>query len=90
MKDIHGLGESPGWTSNTEKSIEDVTGQNLDWFFKQWLYEAGYPKYDVKWNYTQRNKSVIIKIEQVQNGNLFKMPVKIKIDKEEHIILVEE
>jgi hypothetical protein len=25
MKDIHGLGESPGWTSNAEKSIEDVS-----------------------------------------------------------------
>ena len=77
-------------TQDLKKSIEDVTGQNLDWFFKQWLYEAGYPKYDVKWNYTQRNKSVKIKIEQVQNGNLFKMPVKIKIDKEDHIIWIED
>ena len=77
-------------TQDLKKSIEDVTGQNLDWFFKQWLYEAGYPKYDVKWNYTQRNKSVKIKIEQTQDGNLFKMPVKIKIDKEDHIIWVED
>ena len=38
----------------------------------------------------QSYKSVKIKIEQVQNGNLFKMPVKIKIDKEDHIIWVED
>ena len=24
MKDIHGLGESPGWVSSAEKSIDDV------------------------------------------------------------------
>ena len=77
-------------TQDLKKSIEDVTGQNLDWFFRQWLYEAGYPKYDVKWNYTQRNRSVKIKIKQVQNGNLFKMPVKIRIDEQDHIVWVED
>lgn len=77
-------------TVDLKKSVEEVTGQNLDWFFRQWLYEAGYPKYDVKWNYTQRNRSVKLTIKQTQDGNLFKMPVKITIDKEEHTVWVED
>ena len=77
-------------TQDLKKSIEDVTGQNLDWFFRQWLYEAGYPKYDVKWNYTQRNRSVKLKIKQMQDGGLFKMPIKIRIDEQEHTVWVED
>lgn len=77
-------------TQDLKKSIEDVTGQNLDWFFKQWLYEPGFPKYDVTWNYSQRNKSVKLKIKQVQDGNYFKMPIKIKIDEEDHLVWVED
>ena len=77
-------------TQDFIKSIEEVTGQNLDWFFKQWLYEAGYPKYDVKWNYLQRNRSVQLRIKQTQKGNLFKMPIKIRIDKKEHEVWVKE
>ncbi len=77
-------------TQDLKKSIEDVTGQNLDWFFRQWLYEAGYPKYDVKWNYTQRNRSVKLKIKQMQDGGLFKMPIKIRIDEEEHVVWIED
>ena len=77
-------------TQDLKKSIEEVTGQNLDWFFKQWLYEAGFPKYDVKWNYLQRNRSVQLKIKQTQKGNPFKMPIKIRIDEKEHEVWVEE
>ena len=34
-------------TIDLKKSIEVTTGQNLDWFFKQWVYEPGYPEYEV-------------------------------------------
>jgi len=68
-------------TPDLKKAIEETTGQNLDWFFKQWVYEPGFPEYDVKWVYNQRNKSVKLTVKQVQkNTNLFKMPVNIEID----------
>ena len=40
-------------TQDLKKAIEETTGQNMDWFFKQWVYEPGYPKYDVKWSYSR-------------------------------------
>ena len=104
MRDV--LGEDPFWrgikhytkinqykcveTQDLKKSIEEVTGQNLDWFFRQWLYEAGYPEYEVDWTYNQRNRSVQLKIKQNQSGTIFKMPVKVRMDDVVHTVWVEE
>ena len=83
-------------TVDLKKSIENTTGQNLDWFFNQWLYEPGFPEYEVSWNYNQRMKELSIHVKQVQDlktTSLFKMPIRILIDngkKEEHIIWVED
>ena len=44
-------------TTDLKKAIEETTGQNLDWFFKQWIYEPGFPEYDVNWKYNQRSWS---------------------------------
>ena len=65
----------------------------MDWFFKQWVYEPGFPEYEVKWNFNQRNNSIKIKVSQIQDlslNNLFKMPVRIQIDNNFHTIWVEE
>ena len=77
-------------TQDLKKSVEEVTGQNLDWFFQQWLFEPGFPKYDVKWTYNQRNKSIKLNVKQVQDGPLFKMPIKVKIDEMDQTIWVED
>ena len=83
-------------TVDLKKSIENTTGQNLDWFFNQWLYEPGFPEYEVSWNYNQRMKELSIHVKQIQDlktTSLFKMPIRILIDngkKEEHIIWVED
>ena len=80
-------------TQDLKKAIEEITGQNLDWFFKQWVYEPGYPEYEVKWSYNQRNRSIQLNVEQKQDLNktgLFKMPVDIRIDEELHTIWIDK
>ncbi|MBA64689.1 MAG: hypothetical protein CMG55_02690 [Candidatus Marinimicrobia bacterium] len=77
-------------TQDLKKSIEEITGQNLDWFFRQWLYEPGYPEYDVKWTYSQRNRSVQLRVKQEQSGPLFKVPIKVAIDDSVHTIWIED
>ena len=70
-------------TSDFKKSIELITGQNLDWFFKQWLYEPGYPEFKVSWNYNPRNEMVRVSVKQVQDlkkSNIFKVNVDVRID----------
>ncbi len=78
-------------TTDLKKAIEETTGQNLDWFFKQWLYEPGFPEYDVKWIFNQRNKAVKLTVKQKQeNINMFKMPIQVEIDGKMHTIWVED
>ncbi len=80
-------------TQDLKKSIEETTGQNLDWFFKQWLYEPGYPEYDVKWSYNQRNRTLQLNVKQKQDLNktgLFQMPVDIRIDEKIHTMWIDK
>ena len=80
-------------TQDLKKAIEETSGQNLDWFFKQWVYEPGYPEYDVKWSYNQRNRTVQLKIKQIQDTTktgLFKMPVEVRVDEHLHTVWVDK
>ena len=83
-------------TMDLKKSIEVTTGQNLDWFFRQWVYGPGFPEYKVSWTHNHRTKKLMIHVRQTQDlktTNLFKMPISILIDNgeiEEHIIWVED
>ncbi|HEY6977373.1 MAG TPA: M1 family metallopeptidase [Chitinophagaceae bacterium] len=68
-----------GRNANTEdlkKIFENVSGQNLQAFFKQWLYTAGYPELDIEWKFNDAKKNVTLRIEQMQN-DLFEFPLEI-------------
>ncbi|MBT3300211.1 MAG: hypothetical protein HN657_01600 [Candidatus Marinimicrobia bacterium] len=73
-------------TSDFKKAIEETTGKNLNWFFDEWVYKAGYPEFEISWTYSNRTKMVSLEIKQIQelkNNSLFKMPVTIMIDNED-------
>ena len=54
-------------SQDLKRIFEDVTGQNLEWFFDQWVYTAGLPELDIKYKYNRRNKNVKLTIKQTQN-----------------------
>jgi aminopeptidase N len=72
-------------TEDFKRILEQVSGKDLDWFFQEWVYGAGYPKYYYSWqteNTSQPNTyRVITRIAQ-NNGSLapsvFHMPLQIK------------
>ena len=67
-------------SDDVKKVFEKVSHQNLDEFFKQWVYTAGQPVLDVKWNYNKKKKAISITITQVQE-NIFNFPLELMIDK---------
>jgi aminopeptidase N len=55
-------------------TAEKVSHQNLQSFFKQWLYKPGIPVLSTDWKYDAVKKKVLITIEQQQPG-LFNFPM---------------
>ena len=51
-------------SQDLKRVFEDVTGQNLEWFFDQWVYTGGLPELEIKYKYNRRNKHVKLTIRQ--------------------------
>ncbi len=63
-------------------ALEEVTGQDLNWFFNQWYYGAGFPVLEVQHNheYGTGVASVTVTQRQVDNGiQLFRIPVEVAV-----------
>lgn len=59
-------------------AFEAVTGKDLNWFFNQWYFGSGHPKFNINYSYSNGNAMVIV--EQTQAGDkIFKLPVKIDV-----------
>ena len=55
--------------------MEEVGGQDLGWFFEQWLYRGGVPRVDGSWRYDADGGRVEIELRQTQSGDSFRLPL---------------
>ena len=66
-----------------KKAIEDGTGKNLYWFFNEWVYSAGYPRYDIIKTWVDSLHALALHVKQTQVGDtlttVFRMPVRIQM-----------
>lgn len=63
--------------------VNQTTLENYSWFFDQWVYNAGYPIYNITWNAFQSTDSnyycrVLVKQTQTTQS-VIKMPIEITI-----------
>ncbi len=70
-------------TNEFIQHMEDACGYELDWFFDQWVYDAGHPEFIVGGLTTEAEGgdtwSASLEIQQVQeNAPLFQMPVPVR------------
>jgi aminopeptidase N len=51
-------------TDDLRHVMEEVSGQDLRWFFTQWLNRPGVPKLEGVWRYDTANKRVVVTLRQ--------------------------
>ena len=81
-------------TDDFRQAVLDATGENLDWFWDQWMYQAGYPELTVQANYDAAARSLTLTVKQTQVDSsvadsttglrittpaVFRMPVTIRV-----------
>ncbi|HSE38549.1 MAG TPA: HEAT repeat domain-containing protein, partial [Blastocatellia bacterium] len=75
-------------TSDLTTAIEEATGQNLSWFFDEWVYRMGHPQFEITSTY-DGSKSLKLTVKQTQkpddkrpwfpSPDFFTMPVDIAV-----------
>ena len=105
----HYLGDQPFWaavhrylvdhafdnatTDDLRQAVLDATGENLDWFWDQWIYQAGYPEFVVTAKYDSSTSTATLVVQQVQKDSskadstglryttpaVFRMPVTVRV-----------
>lgn len=71
-------------TEDFQQALEDHTGEDLDYFFNQWVYQPGRPSYN--WGYSTRQEGneyiVTLDISQTQTSpmpTVYTMPIDIRV-----------
>jgi aminopeptidase N len=87
----HALGNAT--TDDLRQAVLDATGENLDWFWSQWIYAAGHPRFGVAAAYDTAARTLTLTVKQTQPDSgladstgrkfetpqLFRMPVTIRV-----------
>jgi aminopeptidase N len=66
-------------TADFRKVMEEVSGEDLGWFFQQWMYRAGSPVVEGGWKYDAASRKIVIDLQQTQAGEPYRMPVEVGI-----------
>ena len=60
-------------------AFEEVTGQDLNWFWNQWYYGSGHPKLDISYDYNSDSKTAKVFIKQVQPDKVFRFQIAVDV-----------
>lgn len=64
-------------------AFEDVTGEDLNWFFDQWFLEPGHPKIEVATEWEAGKKRLAVRARQTQQTDyvpVFRLPLTVQLD----------
>lgn len=64
---------------NLRLAMEEVSGEDLNWFFNQWFLGKGHPVIFTEQAINQEQQTVTLSIQQAQSFNVFRLPVKIAL-----------
>ncbi len=59
-------------TDDLRHAMEEVSGQDLRWFFAQWLTRSGVPQLSGSWRYDAAAKQIVVTVRQTQAGDPYR------------------
>src|SRR6185369_17551978 len=65
-------------TEDFRRVLEQHAGRSLEWFFREWLYEPGFPAYEAAWRWDEGSKRLRLRVRQTQKGAEFRMPLDVE------------
>lgn len=79
---LEGKREQNADTEDFRKIMEEVSGLKLDWFFEQYVYNAGHPSLKVSYRWDEREKILELRIAQTQGDDSlpkYRLPLEVVI-----------
>jgi aminopeptidase N len=64
---------------NLRLAMEEVSGEDLNWFFNQWFLGKGHPVIFTEQEINQVQQTVTLRVQQAQSFDVFRLPVKIAL-----------
>lgn len=65
-------------TEDFQRVMEKHAGTSLGWFFREWLYEPGFPVYEAYWYWSDQALQTCVHLSQKQPGTVFRMPLDVQ------------
>lgn len=67
--------------NDLREAFEEVTGEDLNWFFDQWFMKAGHPNLKITQEYVPAAGKVRLKVTQVKDSTatVYRLPVKVDV-----------
>ncbi|MGD8915583.1 MAG: M1 family aminopeptidase [Syntrophobacterales bacterium] len=70
-------------TVDFARCIEEVTGDDYDWFFDQWFFKPGFPLLECSFEYQDQEKTLVFHLKQDQDGEkgqpVFRFPLVVRL-----------
>ncbi|MBP6664060.1 MAG: M1 family metallopeptidase [Chitinophagales bacterium] len=66
--------------NDLRQAFEDITGEDLNWFFDQWFMKPGHPILDISYAYDSTTLETKVHVQQMQtNGVVYRLPTSVDI-----------
>src|SRR6185503_3544297 len=66
-------------TDDLRRLMEDASGQQLAWFFDQWLRRPGFPEVKVTWSYDSSSHQVALDVSQGDRFGPYRFPLAVEL-----------